>query len=53
MSLRDILHDEAIFPEPLKFMPERWLDASGKLDKNKDRFYVPFGRGHRMCLGHR
>ncbi len=52
MSLRHILHDEVIFSDPLAFKPERWLDASGKIDTSKDKYYVPFHRGHRMCLGY-
>jgi cytochrome P450 len=52
MSLRHILHDPTIFPDPHTFMPERWLDASGNLDTSKEKYYVPFNRGHRMCLGY-
>jgi cytochrome P450 len=36
-----------IFPEPDKFVPERWLDESAELDK----WLVAFSRGPRMCLG--
>jgi cytochrome P450 len=52
MSLRHILHDPSIFSHPDRFQPERWLDASGELDISKDKYYVPFNRGHRMCLGY-
>jgi hypothetical protein len=34
------------------FYPSRWLDAKGKINSAKDRYYVLFHRGHRMCLGY-
>jgi cytochrome P450 len=52
MSLRHLLHDPVFYPNPKDFMPERWLDAAGKIDISKDKYYVPFHRGHRMCLGY-
>ncbi len=50
-----LLHtDPAVFPEPTKFRPERWLPqdksrspANGSLE----RYLIPFGRGSRICLG--
>lgn len=47
MSHRDILHNETIFPDPLKFMPERWFNAT----EGQNRSFVPFGKGTRMCIG--
>lgn len=52
MSLRDIHLDASIYDSPRAFMPERWLldrrlHAKGKLD----RFFVPFGKGSRGCVG--
>lgn len=52
MSLRHMLHDPIFYPNPHEFKPERWLDASGRINPSKDRYYVPFHRGHRMCLGY-
>jgi cytochrome P450 len=52
MSLRHLLHDPVFYPDPKSFIPERWLDADGKIDISKDKYYVPFHRGHRMCLGY-
>lgn len=44
-----LLHEnEAIFPEPQIFRPERWLD--GNQDRLQ-RYLVPFSRGTRGCLG--
>lgn len=41
--------DETLYPEPLSFNPDRWMDpeAGKKLDKT----YVLFSRGTRICLG--
>ncbi len=39
---------ESVFPEALKFKPERWLDIK------PDAFsYLPFGYGARYCIGAR
>jgi cytochrome P450 len=38
--------NEEIFPEPLKFKPERWLG-----DKDLQKYAVTFGKGARACLG--
>ncbi|KAL1619767.1 hypothetical protein SLS56_009968 [Neofusicoccum ribis] len=47
MSIPDIVHSENIFPEPMKFMPERWFNATDL----QNRYFVPFGKGTRMCVG--
>jgi cytochrome P450 len=52
MSLRHLLHDPVFYPDPHTFNPERWLDTEGKINTSKDKYYVPFHRGHRMCLGY-
>ena len=37
------------FPQPERFMPERWLDGAARA---LPRFaYFPFGGGHRICIG--
>lgn len=46
------------FPNPEKFMPERWLSADKSqgcpLAKNAHAFaHMPFGFGPRMCVGRR
>jgi cytochrome P450 len=41
------VHQNAsIFPEPAKFVPERWLESP-----ELDNWLVAFSRGPRMCLG--
>ncbi|KAF2030401.1 cytochrome P450 monooxygenase-like protein [Setomelanomma holmii] len=39
-------HNAAIFPDPDKFTPERWLESA-----DLDNWLVAFSRGPRMCLG--
>jgi cytochrome P450 len=45
-----VMHrDEAYFPQPERFQPERWLDG---LSRRLPRFaYFPFGGGPRLCIG--
>jgi len=38
-----------IFPQPLEFIPERWLDPKEK--QRMERYLVPFSKGTRVCLG--
>lgn len=50
MTIREVLLDESIFEEPGKFLPERWFPSNPDFDKI-NRYFVPFGRGNRMCIG--
>ncbi|EQK99207.1 cytochrome P450 [Ophiocordyceps sinensis CO18] len=45
------LQSPAIFPEPEKFQPERWLLPNGEFNKGLLKYLVNFGRGTRQCLG--
>ncbi|KAL9115055.1 MAG: hypothetical protein Q9187_007356, partial [Circinaria calcarea] len=38
-----------IFPQPLDFIPERWLDLQDR--KRMERYLVPFSKGTRQCAG--
>jgi Cytochrome P450 len=44
-------HNPDIFPNPLEFMPERWLDASGLRTKGLNGFLLSFSKGTRQCVG--
>ena len=49
-----VLHyDSAVFPEPYKFEPERWLSSktSDEQLKAMNRSYFPFGHGAHTCSG--
>ncbi|XP_071957317.1 cytochrome P450 27C1-like [Antedon mediterranea] len=51
-SLQYVLgHDEKIFPEPDRFIPDRWKRGEGT--KASTFASVPFGFGTRMCIGRR
>ncbi|KAI0899294.1 cytochrome P450 [Annulohypoxylon nitens] len=41
--------DEQLYPEPLSFDPDRWMDRNDR--RNADKAYAPFSKGTRMCLG--
>ncbi|KAF4850947.1 Cytochrome P450 monooxygenase BOT1 [Colletotrichum siamense] len=47
--LEGTIHDNPdIFPEPERFIPERWLGENGwELEK----WFVPFSKGTRACIG--
>lgn len=52
LTVVDINHDEAIFPDSHSFKPERWLGNRKTADGSSlDRFIVSFGKGQRSCLG--
>lgn len=41
--------DEKVFPEPLEFKPERWLESEGEVERN--RLFFAFSQGSRGCIG--
>ncbi|OAA55716.1 Cytochrome P450 [Cordyceps fumosorosea ARSEF 2679] len=47
MSPYRTIMNEAIFPDPLGFHPERWLNEDERLDS----YLIMFGGGTRVCLG--
>ncbi|KAI2894944.1 hypothetical protein CBS76997_341 [Aspergillus niger] len=50
MTTYFILRDPEIFPEPSRFIPERWLLEPEDLRK-LERYLVPFSKGTMGCLG--
>lgn len=51
ISVRSILHDEKVFPNPQEFMPERFLDQDKPLERLSDPSLLAFGFGRRICPG--
>jgi cytochrome P450 len=54
MSPYCLHRNEAIYPKPLSFQPERWLDPSGALlpeSHERNRNFWAFSSGARMCIG--
>ena len=48
--------DGRIYPEPEKFIPERWLrQSTSEISKGQEYPYamLPFGTGPRSCIGQR
>ncbi|KAF7285757.1 hypothetical protein GWI33_010125 [Rhynchophorus ferrugineus] len=51
ISMFGLHYDPKYFPEPHKFLPDRFRD---KNSINQDGFYyIPFGEGPRICIGNR
>ncbi|OAL28004.1 hypothetical protein AYO20_09626 [Fonsecaea nubica] len=50
MAIRSNHTFEQVYPEPLSFKPERWL-VDGEELKRLEKYFVPFGRGGRSCIG--
>ncbi len=42
-----------LFPDPLRFQPERFLDEEGAIRRPAPYTLLGFGGGHRMCIGKR
>ncbi|EMD33312.1 hypothetical protein CERSUDRAFT_142250 [Gelatoporia subvermispora B] len=51
-SVRGIMHDPAIYPNPMEFKPERYLAAQAR-NLNPDPRSFAFGYGRRVCPGQR
>uniref|UniRef100_A0A1B0CKT8 Cytochrome n=1 Tax=Lutzomyia longipalpis TaxID=7200 RepID=A0A1B0CKT8_LUTLO len=53
MNSSMIYTDEHYFPEAESFIPERWLRSQEKHENYNPFTYLPFGFGHRNCIGRR
>ena len=52
MTTYDVACDEAIFPDPFSFRPDRWLgDPRAPDGRALSRYMVSFGKGMRGCVG--
>ncbi|KAF9447572.1 cytochrome P450 [Macrolepiota fuliginosa MF-IS2] len=52
VNLWNIMHNEEDYPDPDTFLPERFLDPNGNIDKTvRDPMSVAFGFGRRICPG--
>lgn len=47
-TLYPALHDPEVYPDPDSFVPERWLNPVGDMEK---RNWLVFGSGPHVCLG--
>ncbi|KAL4783362.1 cytochrome P450 [Aspergillus varians] len=50
MSSYFVHMDPSLFPSPMVFNPDRWIEAT-KRGENLTRFITAFGKGSRQCLG--
>ncbi|KAI0747137.1 cytochrome P450 [Daedaleopsis nitida] len=53
-NIWSLLHDPAVFPEPDRFRPERYLTDGGmlrELERHEDPAVIGFGFGRRICPG--
>jgi len=41
--------DESLYPDPMRFNPDRWMDTSAR--KKMEKTYAPFSKGTRNCVG--
>ncbi|XP_055693247.1 probable cytochrome P450 12b2, mitochondrial [Lutzomyia longipalpis] len=53
MNSSMIYTDEYYFPDAESFIPERWLRSQEKHENYNPFTYLPFGFGHRNCIGRR
>ncbi|OCL14764.1 putative cytochrome P450 pisatin demethylase [Glonium stellatum] len=44
-------HDPTVYPDPEKFIPERWLESSEEQLKQMEQSFFAFGAGSRTCIG--
>lgn len=51
MNLHSIHFDPAIFANPRKFQPDRFVNEKGEFDTSKSEKVIPFGYGKRKCVG--
>jgi cytochrome P450 len=51
-SSAPVVHnDHTIFPNPLVFVPDRWLREDGTYNVAMEQYLVAFSKGQRSCIG--
>jgi cytochrome P450 len=51
-SSAPVVHnDPTIFPNPLVFVPDRWLKEDGSFNGAMEQYLVAFSKGQRSCIG--
>ena len=50
-SIFEINRNEKYFEDPHEFKPERYLGGSEEERKEAKKYWVPFGKGNRTCVG--
>ncbi|KAK6224078.1 hypothetical protein LQW54_000225 [Pestalotiopsis sp. IQ-011] len=43
-------HNEDIFPDSHRFLPDRWLDEKGQRRTDREKYMLSFSRGSRVCV---
>jgi cytochrome P450 len=51
MTYLYIHHSPVVFPSPLKFDPTRWMQPNSDPEHGLEKYFVPFGKGTRACVG--
>ncbi|KAH8807528.1 cytochrome P450 [Xylogone sp. PMI_703] len=44
-------HNESVFPNSYKFLPDRWIEKDGSFNKSLKKYNIAFSRGTRQCAG--
>lgn len=50
-SIFEINRNDQYFEDPHEFKPERYLGSTEEERKEAKKYWVPFGRGNRTCVG--
>lgn len=51
VNFRAVLHNKIAFPNPKAWDPSRWLSSNEDELYLRNKYFTPFGKGHRNCVG--
>lgn len=51
VNLHSVHYNKTVFPEPDKFIPQRFLHEDGSINREMTSQLVAFGAGRRRCIG--